>query len=179
MDIDWHEVFEYRDGTLIYKERPREHFATEQGWKIANARCVGKVAGTPDSTRGGLKVHVYPKVLWVHQIVWEMHYGLVPEGMQIDHIDRDRGNNRIENLRACTAMQNTWNRGHKKDSKLPKNVYLRGLNRHGKPTKSKYKVRVSAHGKMYYAGNYSDLELAELVAHELREKIHGEFACHD
>lgn len=37
-----------------------------------------------------------------------MHYGAIPEGLTIDHIDRDRSNNRLDNLRLATySLQNT------------------------------------------------------------------------
>lgn len=41
-----------------------------------------------------------------HQIVWRVYHGDVPEGLEIDHIDGDKGNNRIENLRLVTHAEN-------------------------------------------------------------------------
>ena len=45
-----------------------------------------------------------------HRIIWEQHYGKIPEGMQIDHINHIRDDNRIENLRLVTCQQNHFNR---------------------------------------------------------------------
>lgn len=45
----------------------------------------------------------------VHRIVWELHNGEIPEGMFIDHIDRDKFNNKISNLRLATHHQNNTN----------------------------------------------------------------------
>ena len=39
-----------------------------------------------------------------HRLVWEAHYGKIPGGMQIHHIDGDKANNAIENLMAVTPL---------------------------------------------------------------------------
>lgn len=45
----------------------------------------------------------------LHRAVWEYHYGEIPEGMVIDHIDRNTDNNQIENLRCVTQSENNKN----------------------------------------------------------------------
>jgi hypothetical protein len=45
----------------------------------------------------------------VHRIIYEMFYGEIPEGMVIDHVDRDKENNKIENLRAVSCKVNSRN----------------------------------------------------------------------
>jgi hypothetical protein len=55
-----------------------------------------------------------------HRIVWENHNGPIPEGMQIDHINRIRDDNRIENLRLVTPQQNHFNRSNVKGFKWDK-----------------------------------------------------------
>jgi len=55
----------------------------------------------------------------VHRIVWELHNGPVPEGLEIDHIDGDKQNNDIinlrivshsENLRFARALRGNWSK---------------------------------------------------------------------
>ena len=48
-----------------------------------------------------------------HRVIWEMHHGPIPKGMQIDHINRIKDDNRIENLRLVTHTQNQWNKDPK------------------------------------------------------------------
>jgi hypothetical protein len=43
-----------------------------------------------------------------HRLAWYLHYGHLPNN-SIDHIDGDRNNNKIKNLRDVTAQQNQWN----------------------------------------------------------------------
>jgi hypothetical protein len=46
------------------------------------------------------------RFLRLHSVVWETHFGPVPEGLEIDHIDGDKSNNAIGNLRLVTHAQN-------------------------------------------------------------------------
>ena len=45
----------------------------------------------------------------MHRIIWAYHYGAIPSNLQIDHIDGDRVNNTIGNLRLATHSQNKSN----------------------------------------------------------------------
>lgn len=50
-----------------------------------------------------------------------------PDGMDTDHINRDRLDNRKENLRSCTRKVNSYNAGHQKNNRLGvKGVHMRG-----------------------------------------------------
>lgn len=45
----------------------------------------------------------------LHRYVWEWHNGKIPKGFVIDHIDRNKDNNQIENLRLVTPSENAMN----------------------------------------------------------------------
>lgn len=47
--------------------------------------------------------------MWVHTAVARAFIGVRPEGMEVDHIDRDRANARPENLRYVTHLANVRN----------------------------------------------------------------------
>jgi len=53
-----------------------------------------------------------------HRVIWEIINGEIPEGMVIDHIDRNRKNNKLSNLRLVDSADNSWNTSTHKDNKL-------------------------------------------------------------
>ena len=107
------------------------------------------------------------------RIVWTILKGPIPDGMHIDHIDRDPSNDRIENLRLVTHSANMWNR------KTPKHN-TSGINgvrfdkRYGRWT-----ARIRLNGKEVWGGSYATKEEAARAATQLRKKHHGEYAAHD
>ena len=68
---------------------------------------VGDAAGGGNS-HGYLVVFVGKRRAMVHRVCWALHYGRWPQH-QIDHINRNRMDNRIANLREATSMQNAGN----------------------------------------------------------------------
>jgi hypothetical protein len=98
-----------------------------------------------------------------------MHYGWLPEF--IDHIDFNRQNNNIINLRAATRAQNNAN-CRARSASGAKNVYwVRAL--------QKWVVRLWINTRYTHVGVFDDLDAARFVASEYRDKYHGEFACHE
>ena len=108
------------------------------------------------------------KIYLAHRVIFAIHKGYMPEF--IDHIDGNKLNNKIENLRACTDQQNKFNMTVKACSKS-------GI-KHVMKFKNAWNVRMRINGKMKHIGQFKDLELAQLVAEEARLKFHGEFS-HD
>lgn len=80
------------------------------------------------------------KSAYAHRIIWELHHGPIPEGMQIDHINGNGLDNRPENLRLATRTQNMYNRKANSGTKngLPKGIIM---------NYGKYTARVSVNGK--------------------------------
>ena len=116
----------------------------------------------------------YQYVTWqrkhyaVHRIVFLLINGWLPDC--VDHIDGNPSNNIIANLRAATRLQNQHNRRANLKSKTGiKNV---------SPHQGKWMVRFSIRGKTKHIGCFDDIELAELVACEMRSLLHKEFARH-
>jgi hypothetical protein len=88
------ELFDYRDGDLIRKK-------PSQGVK------VGDVAGSLGN-RGYLGIRIDYKNYLNHVLVWLWHHGYIPEH-DIDHIDRIKIHNQIENLREVSRTCNSRN----------------------------------------------------------------------
>jgi hypothetical protein len=90
--------------------------------KTAPNTKVGKVAGYR-TQRGWLRVKVGNTHYRVHRIVWKMFYGEdPPTGLDIDHINRNKTDNRIVNLRVATRKENIQNTERVLNKKPPKDV---------------------------------------------------------
>lgn len=77
-----------------------------------SGRHIGKPAGTSLRSgyrKVGLRVDGKFVQFYTHQIVWALHYGEWPE-RSIDHINGNRGDNRVDNLRLASALENNMNR---------------------------------------------------------------------
>ena len=126
---DLHKRFKYfpDSGILIDKE---------------NDSLIGKI-----NYAGYLNVFLNGRLYGVHRIVYFMYYGYMPKG-QIDHINRIRNDNRIENLREVFASENAKNRGNGKTNKSGI-IGIRWLG-HVK----RWKVYITFKGKLIHIGNF-------------------------
>ena len=86
------------------------HVGKDLIWKRAtsNSVKVGDVAVWQDE-HGYVYIRFMGKLRQAHRIIWEMHHGPIPEGMEIDHINHVTDDNRIENLRLVTRKENCKN----------------------------------------------------------------------
>lgn len=134
-------------------------------------RSTGKpISNKMNNGHRYIRVNVDGLVCSVHRCVFLYHHGYLPS--TIDHIDNDRTNNKIENLRAATQQQNCLNRvKHKHSKSLYKNVYWNAATK-------KWAVVLTVERKRRYFGVYEDIEFADLVAQEARNKFHGKFVNH-
>lgn len=115
------EMLEVRDGVLYWRERPRSHFVRANNFTAFNRHKAGRPAGG-ESSLGYMVVGfsvgpgVKARLFMAHRVIWAIHYGQWPDG-EIDHIDHDPLNNRIENLRLADRTANCQNRRVKAGSK--------------------------------------------------------------
>ena len=82
----------------------------------ANRVKTGDIAGTIRKATGYVAICVGSKFYMAHRLAWFYVHGTWPDNF-IDHIDMNKANNRLENLRAATKSQNQANTLVRRDSK--------------------------------------------------------------
>ena len=132
---------------------------------------AGDVAGSIDGTRKYWSVKVVDKPILCHRAIWVLFNKEVPDGMQIDHIDGDKLNNRIENLRLASASNNSMNTKLRKDNKAGVKGMWKESNR------DRWCGQVMAGGKSYRKKSVKR-EVVEAWLVDTRNKLHAEFARH-
>lgn len=98
---------------LSIEELNKLFFYDKEGFLVEkttrNSRATkGKIVGSSDG-KGYLTVNINKRRYRVHRIIWAMHNNRWPED-EIDHIDRNKSNNKIENLREASRSINSLNR---------------------------------------------------------------------
>ena len=150
------ELFEYKNG-ILYSKVDRYKTAIKKG------NVVGSI-----SNQGYLRTCINYKSYKLHRLIFMMFYGYMP--VEIDHVNGNKTDNRIENLREVSHSQNEWNKSKTvRNTTGIKNITFEN---------GKWRVRVGANNKTINVGIFDNLELAELVAQEARSKYHGNFANH-
>jgi hypothetical protein len=150
-----HELFEYRDGVLIWKVRPSK-------WGHIYA---GDIAGTPNMY-GYCQIRIDGRFYRRSRLIFFMFNGFWPKN-QIDHIDRDRSNDRIENLRDVTSSQNKWNT----------KKYDNAKGCHWIKSRRKWHAQIRINGKQTFLG-YHDTEAEARTAYlAARIEYHGKQPC--
>lgn len=144
-----HEVLSYNPETGVFRWKSH-HFST----------FVGRLAGSSKGARGRLSLCIDSARYEGHRVAWLMTYGAFPDA-QIDHINRNPLDNRIENLRLATPSQNTTNRS--------------GVKGYTKLRTGRFQAQIKLSGKCKYLGSFaSDREAREVYLAASRA-IHGDF----
>lgn len=146
-------------GFLYWKERPGGDAPT-RSW---NVRYAGKRSITHRSKEGYYTGTVLGKGVKAHRVIWAMTYGEWPD--VIDHIDGDRSNNTIKNLRSTDFAGNARNAKLRADSPSGRvGVYQR---RNGV-----WSARIQADGQEKHLGSFSSFAAA-CAAREQAEERHS------
>ncbi len=129
-------------------------------------RREGQEVGTKHH-HGYLKVYISGVRYMAHRLAFLWVYGRWPD-VCVDHINGQRSDNRIANLREATAAQNIRNQGSHKDSRTG----IKGVTR--KPN-GKWAAQIGYGGKNRFLGTFSTPEAAQRAYETAARQHHGEF----
>jgi hypothetical protein len=144
---DCHDRYEYKDGKLFFKRTL--HSRQVKGAEVGSLNNMGY-----------LKVCLDRKNYLIHRLVFLMHHGYLPE--LLDHIDRNKLNNRIENLREANKELNSWNR----DRQANNTSGHRGVS--WNKNAGKWHAYIKIKGKRIHLGLFNTVDEARQVYEKAR-----------
>lgn len=101
--MNFNDYFYEKDGKLFWKEARN------------NSARINEEAGFLHHT-GYRYVKLFDFQYGVHRVLWRMRFGDIPKGMEVDHINGDRLDNSISNLRLVSSSVNSKNRCKRSDN---------------------------------------------------------------
>jgi len=135
-------------------------------WNISKGTIkAGKKAGFKQS-KGYIQISIDNKQYFAHRLAWLYIHGAWPINL-IDHIDQNKENNKIENLRDVTKEINFQNQ-----SKSHSNNKTNLLGVHYKKSIDKYAARIKSNGKDYFLGYFDNPEDASTRYFEAKSVYH-------
>lgn len=140
------------DNVLYLKQRPKHHFRSYEAWKRHNTTVENKTEFDIDTVNiGGYKVlrlNSRPYVL--HRVKYQIFVNrLLDDSEIVDHIDRNKTNNSIDNLRVVDASVNAQNKSVQNVNKTSK---YKGVH-WDKPT-NLFLSKIMYNGKYVFLGRY-------------------------
>jgi hypothetical protein len=158
------EVLDYDPETGVFRWRSR-----------ITPNCHNVVVGAPAGTldkNGYVVLQILRKKYFAHHMAWAIHYGEFAN--YVEHKNRDRRDNRIENLRLSTHQQNTFNRGiYANNTSGFKGVRYDNRKWH----KKRWYAIIYVSGRPISLGYYDTAEEAAHAYNQAALKYFGEFAC--
>jgi hypothetical protein len=138
-------------------------------WKVRKAIQIriGDEAGRPDKY-GYTRINLDKRQYMAHRLVWLYVYGEWPTG-QIDHVNRIKNDNRLNNLRLATGSQNQANKNLSSNNTSG----LRGVSWH--KASQKWRATLKRKGTQKHIGFFDCKEIAYFVYSEYAESYFGDF----
>ena len=131
-------------------------------------RSSGKEAKGTANSKGYLLIKVLGEIYAAHRLAWMLHHGDVPT--MIDHINNNKIDNRITNLRIATASQN------KANTRLQVNNTsgFKGVRR---MKNDRFYAVIGHEYKKHYLGGFDTAKEAHCAYRGAAIILFGEFAC--
>lgn len=129
----------------------------------------GCVTGSVDKSNGYRCVFANGRKYKAHRLAWLMVYGDWPSDF-LDHINGDRDDNRITNLRECTNAENLRNTGAYRSNTSG----YKGVSFHKRS--KKFYAKINVDGRERFLGSFETALSAYAAYCEAANRLHGDFA---
>lgn len=137
-------------------------------WRKTYSQAKAGATAGQVSTWGYIRIPIMGKKYTAHQLAWLIFFGEWPS-KQIDHIDGDKKNNAIKNLRLVTpSLNQLYNDKPRKGNKTG----LLGVSMMGK----KFKAQIKVDGVIRHLGSFTDKESAHAAYQVAKRQILAERA---
>lgn len=150
------ELFDYREDGSLVARTPR------------HCVPVGKVLTGSPHTDGYRTISIDRKLYLFHRVIFLWHKGFLPK--YLDHVDRDKANNRIENLREASHSQNMANRAAFGNKTGYKGVTW-------KPKLGKFEANIRVDRKPIFLGSFATASEAHAAYLAATKTYFGAFAA--
>jgi HNH endonuclease/AP2 domain len=159
-------------GILIRLPRPQSEFPDFATWRSFMIRLANKPVTKKSRGYVTISVAIEGKSHYcmAHRAIWAMVTGAWPE-TDIDHKNRVRDDNRWENLRAASDVDNA----HNKSICYRNKSGFKGV--HWLPENKKWRAQIRLNGKVSHLGCFEELEEAASAYRKAAIAAHGQFAC--
>lgn len=162
-ELDWNyltSVLDYDINTGIFTNKKDR----------SNSALKGNVAGNSDKVTSNKYLEIYLNKYHyaAHRLAWFYCFKEWPNGL-IDHIDGNKSNNSLDNLRECTYSENFYNSNRRKDNSSG----YKGVSMDKRS--NKYRAYINVAGKQKGLGYYNTAEEAGEAYQKAAKELHGEF----
>lgn len=144
---------DFETGQLVWLNRPVEMFKSKRAANVWNSKYAGKEAFTATCHYGYRVGRIHDRLYKAHRVIWLLAYCKWPAD-SIDHINGDKSDNRLVNIRAVTQSENCKN--HKKSTRNTSGVTGVGWCKREK----KWEVKIFTNWKNQFLGYYDDFDAA-------------------
>lgn len=137
-------------------------------WKVSRRKRLQGVKAGRISNKGYVQISIDDKRYSAHRLAWLVYYGEFPNGW-LDHINRNKSDNRISNLRIATNQQNQFNQG------LPSNNTSGFKGVVWNKNQGKWNAAMTLNGKRHHLGTFETKEEASAAYEKFAKEKQGDF----